>query len=58
MGFFILSKQLMDFTFELVVGGENYYYWNLFHSILVQDIVDTKYVFWDKFLKWERSMHD
>lgn len=45
-------------NFAPIIGGENYYYWESFHSVLVQDIVDTKYVFWDKNLKWARNMHD
>ena len=41
-----------------VIEGEFFCYSKLFHSALLQGIVDTKCVFWDYKFKWSGSTHD
>ena len=41
-----------------VIGGDDYYCRKSFHSALLQDIVDTKYAFWNYEFGWAGSMHD
>ena len=40
-----------------VIGGDDYYCRKSFHLSLLQDIVDTKCVFWDYEFGWAGSMH-
>jgi hypothetical protein len=39
-------------------GGEDYYYLKSFHSIILQEIVDVHYKFWDHKFGWAGSLHD